>query len=106
MGSRGPRPRLSLNALEEAEEAEDAALKLARLIREAASDKAIDSTELENIIRQTEIVTREVRDVVTATERVEIAQLAAVSMLSGGINTSVSQRMDEAGLVYEPQTAA
>ena len=99
--TRGRQPRLSMEALEEAEEAEDAALRLARLIRDAAKDQAITQDELDAIIEQTEIVTREVRDVVTATERVEIAQLAAVSMLSGGINASVSERMSDAGLVYD-----
>jgi predicted anti-sigma-YlaC factor YlaD len=106
MGSRGPKPRLSLDALEEAEEAEDAAKRLARLIHEAARDRAITPEELDAIIRQTEIVTREVRDVVTATERVEIAQLAAINMLSGGITSSTADRMADADLVYVGMDAA
>ena len=104
--TRGIRPQLSYVALEEAEEAEDAATRLARMLREARGDGVITLDEIDAIERQASVVSKEIRDVVQATERVEIVQAAAVSMLSGSIGEKIIERMDDAGLEYEPLTAA
>ena len=102
MGQRGPKPRLTTDALEEAEEAEDATLRLARMLRAAREDGQITPEELAEIEQQVDVVTKEVRDVVQATERADVAVLAAVSQLSGGINTSVRRRMQRLNLHVDP----
>jgi hypothetical protein len=107
MGSRGPAPRLTVATLEAAEHAHDRVLAALRSFRDAMDDKHVSIDEQQSCWRELSKAVTASGHVVTMAERADIAQLAAVSMLSGAINQHTAGRMASVGLDYtEPLDAA
>ena len=112
MGMRGARPYLTETIMDEAEEAEDAVTGLVREIARSTADGRITEDELLSIKAAAGRATREVRDVVVASERASIAQRLSDNIQRGGIAESTRDRARHAGLIVPdfridmPQDAA
>lgn len=99
MGMRGARPYLTDTVMEQAEEADEAVMRLQRTIVRATADGEITADELVEIRADAALACREVRDVVVASERASIAQRIGDNVMRGGIAESTRMRARDAGLV-------
>lgn len=103
--------RLADVAVESAIDARLRAQAAARVIDEALSDGVVTPAEARAMVMYARQTLKAAEDVVVATERTNVAEKAAVSMLTGFFNTHVRRQADEVGLVLQfpavgPQDAA
>lgn len=99
MGMRGARHYLTDAVMEEAEEADEAVMRLQRTIVRALADGEVTTDELIEIRADADAACREVRDVVKASERASIAQRISDNVMRGGIAESTRMRARDAGLI-------
>jgi len=99
MAMRGARQYLTEVVMAEAEEADEAVMRLQRTLTRALADGEITTDELIDIRADAEAACREVRDVVVVSERASIAQRIADNVMRGGIAESTRLRARDAGLV-------
>ena len=103
--------RLADVAVETAMDAQMRAKAAARVIDEALADGEVTPAEARAMLMYARQTVKAAEDVVQATERTNVAEKAAVSLLSGFFNTHVRRQADEVGLVLqfptvEPDSAA
>ena len=97
MAQRGPRPRLADAVMDEAEEAEDVAMRVVQLIRVATADGVVTLDEAHAIHDAALRSVRESRDVVVAAERAAIADALSDNIKRGGLTPYVARRAESAG---------
>lgn len=110
MGLRGPRVYLTEAVMDEAEEADEAVIRLLSVVARSTTDGVVDRDELLAIRVAGERAGAEVRDVVRAAEKAATADHVADNVKRGGVTTYVRRRADAVGLHVpefgEPRDAA
>lgn len=92
-------PRLATQAVEEAEEAEDASVAVVRHWDRAMADGVISLDEAREGLRLAQRAMDEAHDVVEATMQTDVWEKVAVSALTGFINPHVQRQAGDVGLV-------
>lgn len=99
MGKRGIHPLLSERALDEAEEAEDAAAAVVSALRDAEEDHVVTDAEWTHISRLARRSVEESRDVVIAAELATVADAVVDNLRRGGVTLRVARRARAVGIV-------